>query len=240
MVARRPRDSGLRGPLGGPARPGPARPRAASRSEPAEPDGPKTPRQPEGTRAARGRSPAAPRSAAQRPATRSGSIRPTVAQGPASSRPANPGRTTPGGVSGSDPARVRRPPVIRPVTVLAGTLVVLSLLLAPYVKQWLAQRSQIEEKEAEVTALQEEVNELAQRRDRWKDNRFVETQARERLHFVRPGETGYVALDAAGAGRDAVDPRHQAALTAGAGRDAGEPWYGSVWQSLRIAGDDRR
>ncbi|MDQ1293173.1 MAG: hypothetical protein QG608_1054 [Actinomycetota bacterium] len=131
--------------------------------------------------------------------------------------------------------------MIRPVTVLAGTLVVLSLLLAPYVKQWIAQRSQIEEKEAEVAALREEVDELAQRRDRWKDNRFVETQARERLHFVRPGETGYVALDAAGAGRGAaVDPRHQAALTAGAERDAGVPWYGSVWQSLRIAGDDQR
>lgn len=131
--------------------------------------------------------------------------------------------------------------MIRPVTVLAGTLVVLSLLLAPYIKQWLAQRSQIEDKDAEVTALQEEVDDLVQRRDRWKDDRYVETQARQRLHFIRPGETGYVALDHAGTGGDAaVDPRHQAALTAGAGRDAGAPWYGSVWESLRIAGDGSR
>jgi hypothetical protein len=123
-------------------------------------------------------------------------------------------------------------PVIRPVTMLTGVGVVLVILLAPYVRPWLAQRSDIAAKRAEVAALEQRVNQLSEEREQWQDPDFVKAQARQRLNFVMPGEYGYVVLDHKATAT--VDPTRQAALDAG--RLTGRPWYDVLWQSMQLAG----
>jgi hypothetical protein len=123
--------------------------------------------------------------------------------------------------------------VIRPVTMLAGVTVVLVILIAPYLRPWLAQRSDIADQQARVQALQRQVDELTAERNRWNDPTYVRTQAREKLNFVMPGELGYVVLDDGRPPR-ATDPAQEAALQAG--RITGRPWYDVLWQSVQLAG----
>jgi type II secretory pathway pseudopilin PulG len=130
-----------------------------------------------------------------------------------------------------------RAPVIRPVTMLAGVGVALIILLAPYLRPWLAQRSDIAAKRAEVAALQQEVDQLTAERRRWNDPDYVMAQARQRLNFVMPGELGYVVLDG-GTKPTTVDPARQAALDAG--KLSGRPWYDVLWQSVQLAGRPAR
>ena len=131
--------------------------------------------------------------------------------------------------------RVRQP-VIRPLTMIAGVAVVLVLLLAPYVRPWVAQRSQIADGSRRVQELQREVNALSDERRRWDDPAYVRAQARERLHFVMPGETGYIVLDDSAKSPVLTDPR--TAEAAVHGRRGDEPWYSTVWDSIRLAGEE--
>ncbi len=130
--------------------------------------------------------------------------------------------------------RSRRTPLVRPVTMVSGVLVILALLLAPYVRPWLAQRSQIAAGAQEVDRLQLEVDALQAERARWDDPAYVKAQARERLWFVMPGEVGYVVLDDRRKPAARPDPR-RAEVAVPRGGD--EAWYGTLWESVRIAGD---
>src|SRR3954452_10731464 len=97
---------------------------------------------------------------------------------------------------GATPVRPpRRLPVVRPVTMMSGVLVILALLIAPYVRPYLAQRSQLADGRQELVRLQREVDELSAQRPRGNDPAYVKAQARARLHMVMPGEVGYVALE---------------------------------------------
>jgi cell division protein FtsB len=157
------------------------------------------------------------------------------------SRSSAPGRGPAGGKT-RRPAlarlRPRRPriPVVRPVTTVAGVFVLLALLLTPYLKPWLAQRAEISRKKTEVAALEDQVEALRSERRRWDDPDYVKAQARQRLHLVMPGETGYVAVPRTPSRATvSTDPRRQAANDARAGANAGRPWYDTIWQSLRTA-----
>ena len=125
------------------------------------------------------------------------------------------------------------------MTMFSAVLVVLILLLAPYARPWVNQRSQIAEADQQMRRLRQEVADLSEERRRWGDPAFVRAQARERLHFVMPGETGYVVLDDPRATLAAPDPRSVTAVlpTADSQTDTDSPWYAKVWNSVRIAGD---
>jgi hypothetical protein len=106
--------------------------------------------------------------------------------------------------------------------------VVATLLIALSVpgRAWFAQRAQIAGLRADVEAAQERVSALTVQQERWKDPAFVAAEARRRLHFVLPGEVGYVTLGGAAAGAVAA----QAAGSA-------TPWYSSLWGALQQADD---
>ncbi len=116
---------------------------------------------------------------------------------------------------------------------ISGVLVVLAILLAPYLRPWLAQRSQISAGRLQVGQLQRQVDQLETEQKQWQDPDYVRAQARERLNFVMPGDTGYVLLPAPPPAVQS-DPRKQAAAAAGA--VTGRPWYDVVWQSVQLAG----
>src|SRR5690606_10167358 len=74
--------------------------------------------------------------------------------------------------------------------------------------------------------------------DRWSDEAYVAARARERLSFVMPGETAYRVIDPETVTEPpAVEdegPLAGPALPAGS---ALQPWYTTVWESVRIAGE---
>ena len=116
---------------------------------------------------------------------------------------------------------------------MSGVLVILALLIAPYVRPYLAQRSQLADGRQELVRLQREVDALRTERDRWNDPDYVKAQARSRLHMVLPGEVGYVNLESGRRAAAKADPRSAAAAVP---PRSGEAWYGTLWQSVRTAG----
>ncbi|MEX0790432.1 MAG: septum formation initiator family protein [Actinomycetota bacterium] len=61
-------------------------------------------------------------------------------------------------------------------------------------RQAFAQREQVAEVEAKVSALKERNDELTSRLNRLSDIAYMEKLAREQLGVVRPGETSYVVV----------------------------------------------
>lgn len=78
--------------------------------------------------------------------------------------------------------------------VLAAVLIIIALTLAVPVRNWFAQRAEIASLEADLEATQANVAELLIQKERWEDPAFIAAEARRRLHFVLPGETGYVTI----------------------------------------------
>ena len=80
------------------------------------------------------------------------------------------------------------------VTVLA-LLVAGVVILSPSLRILAEQQQEIAELREGLAESQQEVFDLVEQRDRWQDPSFVETQARERLMFVYPGDITYLVID---------------------------------------------
>ncbi len=79
--------------------------------------------------------------------------------------------------------------------IMMGVLVLAVVALAPSIAAYAAQRQQIAEIRAAVSAQEAEVQRLKDERERWNDETFIVTQARERLYYVMPGEVSYLVID---------------------------------------------
>ncbi|MHB8185618.1 MAG: FtsB family cell division protein [Dermatophilaceae bacterium] len=108
----------------------------------------------------------------------------------------------------------------------------LAVTLIPTVRSTLSQQSQINALRNNLAQQRETVAAMQQEQRQWSDPVFLEQQARERLKFVRVGETSYTVIDAGTAPTNSGDPKIAApALTS----TAHSPWYGQLWQSMVIA-----
>jgi hypothetical protein len=107
---------------------------------------------------------------------------------------------------------------------LALGLLVLGLAMP--VRAWFAQRAEIAALQAEVDATEARVAELTVLKERWTDPAFIAAEARRRLHFVLPGEVGYVALDAEG---------RPAGESLSAAAQESLPWFEALWGSVAAA-----
>ena len=79
------------------------------------------------------------------------------------------------------------------VVVIIGAALLLTLALP--LREFLNQRSMISELEATTAAQRERVEALQLEADRWADDAYAMSQARERFNLQFPGETGYVVTD---------------------------------------------
>jgi cell division protein FtsB len=80
------------------------------------------------------------------------------------------------------------------VTILA-LLVAGVVILSPSLRILAEQQQEIAELRDNLATSQQEVFDLLEQRDRWQDPNYVETQARERLMFVYPGDITYLVID---------------------------------------------
>ena len=76
--------------------------------------------------------------------------------------------------------------------------------------------------------LEDRVDNLQDQAERWRDDAFVEQQARERLHYVLPGEKGLVLLTP----QDVEDARKPVIPKTVEPEVA---WYDTLWGSLQEA-----
>lgn len=94
--------------------------------------------------------------------------------------------------------------VVSGVIALSPTL----RILAEQQQEIAALQDQLEQAEADVLELEEQ-------RERWSDPAYVETQARERLMFVYPGDITYLVIDDVSKGaQDQLQPASQTVIEA--------------------------
>jgi cell division protein FtsB len=123
-----------------------------------------------------------------------------------------------------------RPNLTGRAAMLALVVCMLAISLAYPLREYLAQRSDIGQLRAEVSEQEKRVAELRKARERWSDPAYVEAQARERLHYVMPGETSYVVLGAdEERSDDGVVPKVRAEVERA-------PWFADLWHSVEAAG----
>ncbi|MEG3627149.1 FtsB family cell division protein [Streptomyces poriticola] len=98
-------------------------------------------------------------------------------------------------------------------------LVVCSLVvaLAYPIRQYVAQRAEIADLKQQKRQAQQRVEDLRDLKARWQDDAYAAQQIRLRLHYVLPGETGYIMRD--------PDTARQSRTGVGA---ADRPWYRNV------------
>jgi type II secretory pathway pseudopilin PulG len=110
-------------------------------------------------------------------------------------------------------------------------LFILALALAPPVKHYFTQRAQISALKSQLSAdnvaLQKARDELLL----WQDPDYIKTQARERLHFVLPGERQYIVTEG-----ETTDSQNGTTKIASALTD-GQPWYARLIASISETGN---
>ncbi len=101
--------------------------------------------------------------------------------------------------------------------VLAVVLCAIALSLAYPVREYIAQRRQIDQLQAQSAQTKAQLARL-------NDPAYIEQQARDRLHYCLPRQTCYVIIG----GQPARNPGQAAAV-------AGTPWYERLWSSVQQA-----
>lgn len=114
---------------------------------------------------------------------------------------------------------------------MMGLVVMAVVILAPTVQQYLAQQQQVAAQQRVVNDLGAQLHDLNTERARWNDPSYVESQARQRLFYVLPGQTSYLVIDDRPAG-SAKKTDHVSATIEKTDTD----WVGSLVDSFMGSG----
>jgi len=133
-------------------------------------------------------------------------------------------------VAGARARAARRNGLTNRAAVLGVALCAVALTVAYPLREFVSQRSEISKLAGSQRAQEHRVAVLEARKGQLQDPAYVESLARQRLHFVRPGETVYVVVApsepvAPADGRGAAAPQRRPA-----------PWYGQLWATVDGAG----
>jgi len=115
---------------------------------------------------------------------------------------------------------------------LAVVLLILTISYATSLRIYFAQAHEIASTNAEITERQQRIRELQGELARWGDETYVRTQARDRLGWVVPGETGFAVV-----GADGKPLGGGAKITAETTPDesAQDAWWSKLWGSVQAA-----
>ena len=113
---------------------------------------------------------------------------------------------------------------------LALVVCLLAISLAYPLREYLSQRGDIADYRATVATQEKRVAELQRQHERWRDQAYVQAQARERLHYVMPGETSYVVIESDDA------PASDGVVEAVPSEVQRKPWFTDLWHSVEVAG----
>ena len=109
---------------------------------------------------------------------------------------------------------------------LVAVFFIFALVLAPPIQHYFTQRAQINALRAQVDGDRAALEAARLELIRWRDPDYVKAQARERLHFVMPGERQYIVTGT---------PNGDGEVTANKVADQledGAPWYTRMIASI--------
>jgi len=111
----------------------------------------------------------------------------------------------------------------RRAALLAALVCVLVLSVAVPLRNYLGQRAELAAVYERQHMLADKIAELVRRRGLLADPAQVETQARERLRYVLPGQAPYLVQ---------LPPGPTGAAGPSSGQTSTQPWYGRLWKSI--------
>jgi cell division protein FtsB len=111
----------------------------------------------------------------------------------------------------------------RRAALLAALVCVLMLSAAAPLRNYLGQRAELAAVYEQQHILADKIAELARRRGLLADPAHLETQARERLRYVHPGEAPYLVQ---------LPPGATVAAGTGSVQASTQSWYGQLWKSI--------
>ena len=107
----------------------------------------------------------------------------------------------------------------------------LALFLAPPIKNYFVQRAQISALKAQLSSDYTALDKARKELELWKDPNYIKSQARERLHFVLPGERQYIVT-----GDEGTDSNNPSQVDVVSDLPEGEAWYNRLIASITEAG----
>ena len=103
---------------------------------------------------------------------------------------------------------------------------ILTLAITPPVKHYFTQRAQIKALESQLSADNVALQKAREELLRWQDPEYIKSQARERLHFVLPGERQYIVVDGS------TTPTQENTTEIASALTDGQPWYARLIASI--------
>ena len=113
---------------------------------------------------------------------------------------------------------------------LATILFLMALTIAPPIKHYFTQRAQISALKSQVASNNEALDQARKELLMWRDPEYIKSQARERLHFVLPGERQYIVTGT----KD--DPTLPDTTKVVSQLPEGAPWYTKLIASVTESG----
>ena len=117
------------------------------------------------------------------------------------------------------------------VLALSVILFFLALTIAPPVKHYFTQRAQISALKSQLSADQTALQKARQELLQWQDPEYIKSQARERLHFVMPGERQYIVTEGETNAAQSGTTKIASSLA------DGQPWYSRLIASISETGN---
>ena len=114
---------------------------------------------------------------------------------------------------------------------LVAVFFIFALVLAPPIQNYFTQRAQINALRAQVDGDRAALEAARIELTRWQDPDYVKAQARERLHFVMPGERQYIVINDSTTDTNNGTTKIASALT------DGQPWYARLIASISETGN---
>jgi len=127
--------------------------------------------------------------------------------------------------------RFRRRRTSNRVLALSAILFILALTIAPPVKHYFTQRAQISALKAQLSADNTALEKAREELLLWQDPEYIRSQARERLHFVLPGERQYIVTDGE------KNQQQNGTTKIASSLADGQPWYARLIASISETGN---
>lgn len=115
--------------------------------------------------------------------------------------------------------------------ILLALVVFGALVLVPTVSGYVDMRQQIAQAQQGVDVTAEEIEQLKLERDQWHDPAFIQSEARERLFYMNPGEIVYLIQDDLPESDDEEPP-----VVGSEAEETESDWAGSLLRSVVGAG----
>jgi cell division protein FtsB len=115
---------------------------------------------------------------------------------------------------------------------LSVVLLILTISYATSLRIYFSQAHEISATNAEIAERQQRIRDLQGELARWDDEAYVRTQARERLGWVVPGETGYTVVGADG---KPLGGGAQISAEAATQEPSQNAWWSKLWGSVEAA-----